>query len=75
MTSAAAAVTDVLHAVLDVPHEVEDGLGADDEIEGRGQGGARIEVAHPELGASELPLLVSVVLCVGGHRLLSTSLL
>ena len=37
-------------------------LGADDEVEGRGQGGALVKVAHPQLGARELPLHVSVVL-------------
>lgn len=53
---------DELHAVLDVPHEVEDRLGTDDEVEGRGQGGAGVKVAHPEFRASELPFLVCVVL-------------
>lgn len=45
------------------PHQqVPDGLGAGDDVEGRGQRPALVEVAHPQLGACKLPLDVGVVL-------------
>lgn len=45
------------------PHEqVPDGLGAGDDVERRRQRAALVEVAHPQLGAGELPLDVGVVL-------------
>lgn len=45
------------------PHQqVPDGLGAGDDVEGRGQRPALVKVAHPQLGARELPLDVGVVL-------------
>lgn len=45
------------------PHEqVPDGLGAGDDVEGGRQRPALVEVAHPQLGAGELPLDVGVVL-------------
>lgn len=45
------------------PHQqVPDGLGAGDDVERGRQRPALVEVAHPQLGASELPLDVGVVL-------------
>lgn len=45
------------------PHEqVPDGLGARDDVERRRQRPALVKVTHPQLGASELPLDVGVVL-------------
>lgn len=45
------------------PHEqVQDGLGAGNDVERRRQRAALVEVAHPQLGAGELPLDVCVVL-------------
>lgn len=45
------------------PHEqVPDGLGARDDVERRRQRPALVEIAHPQLGAGELPLDVGVVL-------------
>lgn len=47
------------------PHEqVPDGLGAGDDVERRRQRATLVKVTHPELGASKLPLDVSVVLPV-----------
>lgn len=51
------------------PHQqVEDGLGARDDVERRRQRAALVEVAHPQLGAGELPLDVGVVLQAGGRK-------
>lgn len=45
------------------PHQqVPDGLGAGDDVERGRQRPALVEVAHPQLGAGELPLDVGVVL-------------
>lgn len=45
------------------PHQqVPDGFGAGDNVEGGGQCPALVKVAHPQLGACELPLDVGVVL-------------
>lgn len=45
------------------PHEqVQDGLGAGDDVERRRQRSALVKVTHPQLGAGKLPLNVSVVL-------------
>lgn len=45
------------------PHQqVPDGLGAGNDVEGGRQRPTLIKVAHPQLGARELPLNVSVVL-------------
>lgn len=45
------------------PHEqVQDGLGAGDDVEWRRQRAALVKVAHPQLGAGKLPLYVGVVL-------------
>lgn len=45
------------------PHQqVPDGLGAGDDVERGRQRPTLVEVAHPQLGASELPLDVGVVL-------------
>lgn len=42
--------------------EPRDALDGGDDVEGRGQGAALLEVGHPELGAGELPFGISVVL-------------
>lgn len=63
VSSSAPAEADELHAALYISHEVEDGLGADDQVEWRGQSRTRVKVTHPQLGPCELPLLVSMVLC------------
>ena len=52
---------------MDGLHQVVEGLGADDEVEGRGQGGPLVKVTHPQLGAGELPLHVGVVLHTHGE--------
>lgn len=48
--------------VVDPHQQVPDRLGAGDDIERRGQRPALVKVAHPQLGARELPLDVGVVL-------------
>ena len=60
MTETAAETAD--DEALDGAQEVEDRLWTDDEVERRWQRRAVIEVAHPQLGPSELPLPVSVIL-------------
>ena len=47
-----------------VPHR----LGAGDDVEGGGQRAPLIKVAHPQLGAGELPLNVGVVLHPQGEH-------
>jgi len=47
---------------LDAAQEVEDGLGTDDEVERRWQSRTVVKVPHPQLGPSELPLSISVIL-------------
>lgn len=49
--------------------QVPQGLGAGDDVEGRGQGAAFLKVAHPELRPRELPLDVRVVLRRGTGQL------
>lgn len=48
--------------VVDPHQQVPDRLGAGDDIERGGQRPALVKVAHPQLGARELPLDVGVVL-------------
>jgi len=64
-TEAAAETAD--DEALDGAQEVEDGLGTDDEVERRRKGRAVVEVAHPQLGPSELPLAIGVVLHRTAH--------
>jgi len=64
-TEAAAETAD--YEALDGAQEVEDGLGTDDEVERRRKGRTVVEVAHPQLGPSELPLAIGVVLHRTAH--------
>lgn len=50
-----------VHPHTEVPHRFRAG----DDVEGGRQRGALVEVAHPQLRPSKLPLNVSVVLHVG----------
>lgn len=43
-------------------HQVADGLRRGHDVERRGQGALVVEVAEPQLGPGELPLLVLMVL-------------
>ena len=54
--------TTVPHYLLHLPTEVVDRLGAEDEVEGRRQGGALVKVTQPQLGPCKLPLSVCMIL-------------
>ena len=49
--------------------DVEEGLDSREDVEGRGEGGARLEVADPELRPGKLPLSVKRRLSVAVQRL------
>lgn len=48
--------------VVKPPKQVPEGLGTGDDVERRRECAALIKVAHPQFGASKLPLDVGVVL-------------
>lgn len=59
---------------LEPAQDVVEGLGAGDEVEGSGERAAVIKVADPQLGASELPLLVRLTLYSLASREVSAGL-
>ena len=54
--------TAAAEGVAECLKEVDDRLGADDDVERCRQGGTLVKIAHPQLGPRKLPLHVRVIL-------------
>ena len=55
-------------SVGEPPEEVEEGLGAGDDVEGGRHRASVLEVTHPQAGTRELPFRVCIVLCRKGQK-------